>query len=150
MADTTSQPGAREGGDSRRTFTIGELAKEFGVTTRAIRFYENQGLLNPTREGQRRIYSRRDRTRLKLILRGRRIGMTLAEIQEVFDLYDSSANGETRQLERYLRILEQKRDALLRQRQDIDDALRELEDSADNCRAVLARKGEVPPGEAAE
>ena len=139
----------RETADKGRTYTISELAKEFGVTTRAIRFYENQGLLTPRREGQRRIYSRRDRTRLKLTLRGRRIGMTLAEIQEVFDLYDSSANGETRQLERYLRILEEKREALLRQRQDLDDALHELEKSAASCRTRLAQKQDAP-GEAAE
>ena len=139
----------RETADKGRIYTISELAKEFGVTTRAIRFYENQGLLAPRREGQRRIYSRRDRTRLKLTLRGRRIGMTLAEIQEVFDLYDSSANGETRQLERYLRILEEKREALLCQRQDLDDALHELEESAQSCRTLLAQK-QTAPDEAAE
>jgi len=134
----------------QQTFTIGELAREFSVTTRAIRFYENQGLLNPGREGRRRIYGRRDRTRLKLTLRGRRIGMTLAEIQEVFDLYDSSANGETRQLDRFLRMVEEKRASLLRQRQDIDDALQELEGTAARCRDFLARKRGGPPGEAAE
>ena len=150
MPKSTARSGAGDEQPRRGTYTISELAREFGVTTRAIRFYENQGLLNPTRDGQRRIYSRRDRTRLKLTLRGRRIGMTLAEIQEVFNLYDNSANGETRQLERYLRILEEKREALIRQRQDIDDALRELEESADNCRSVLARKQEDTPGEAAE
>jgi DNA-binding transcriptional MerR regulator len=150
MAEPTPPAHAVPDTARRSTFTISELAREFGVTTRAIRFDENQGLLQPRREGQRRIYSRRDRTRLKLTLRGRRIGMTLAEIQEVFTLYDSSANGETRQLERYLRILEQKRESLLRQRQDIDDALRELEDSAAHCRAALAQKAPATSGEAAE
>lgn len=150
MPSTTSVTGA--GTDRRRqeTFTIGQLAREFDVTTRAIRFYESQGLLNPDRQGQRRIYSRRDRTRLKLTLRGRRIGMTLAEIQEVFDLYDSSANGETRQLERFLRIVEEKREELRRRRQDIDDALDELEETAKRCRAFLAEKSGESPGEAAE
>jgi len=140
MAD--SAPTGDSGPDThkKRTFTIGELAREFDVTPRTIRLYEKQGLLAPERDGQRRIYSRRDRVRLKLTLRGRRIGMTLAEIREVFDLYDSSANGEERQLQRYLTILEEKRDALLRQRADIDAALGELEESAGACREVLAAK----------
>lgn len=121
------------------TYTISELAREFGITTRAIRFYENQGLLNPRREGQRRIYSRRDRTRLKLTLRGKRIGMTLAEIREVFDLYDV-AHGEERQLEHYLKILSEKRQSLLRQRQDLDDALAEIADSERRCKKVLEER----------
>ncbi len=150
MAKSTSVTGVETDRKRQETYTIGQLAREFDVTTRAIRFYETQGLLNPEREGQRRIYSRRDRTRLKLTLRGRRIGMTLAEIQEVFDLYDSSANGEARQLERFLRIVEDKRKELQRRRQDIDDALDELEETARRCRAFLAEKGEQSPGEAAE
>ncbi|MQM37239.1 hypothetical protein KBTX_01238 [wastewater metagenome] len=121
------------------TYTISELAREFDVTTRAIRFYENRGLLNPRREGQKRIYSRRDRTRLKLTLRGKRLGMTLAEIKEVFDLYDS-AHGEERQLARYLEILEEKRQLFLQQRQDLEDALGELEDSMGRCRRILDSK----------
>jgi DNA-binding transcriptional MerR regulator len=150
MAHSTSATGTETDRKRQETYTIGQLAREFDVTTRAIRFYESQGLLNPQREGQRRIYSRRDRTRLKLTLRGRRIGMTLAEIQEVFDLYDSSANGETRQLERFLRIVEEKRAELQRRRQDIDDALAELEETARRCRAFLAEKNGQSPGEAAE
>ncbi len=121
------------------TYTISQLAREFGVTTRAIRFYENRGLLAPRREGQKRIYSRRDRTRLKLTLRGKRLGMTLAEIKEVFDLYDM-AHGEERQLERYLEILQQKRAMLLQQRQDLEDAIRELEESMGHCRNILEHK----------
>lgn len=121
------------------TYTISELSQEFGVTTRAIRFYESSGLLAPEREGQRRIYSRRDRTRLKLTLRGRRIGMSLAEIREVFDLYDM-AHGEERQLERYLAILEEKRVALQQQLQDVKDVMAELEESAEHCRAILAAR----------
>ncbi|SDF98117.1 DNA-binding transcriptional regulator, MerR family [Limimonas halophila] len=143
MADSAPTPDGEPDSSKKRSFTIGELAREFDVTPRTIRLYEKQGLLAPERDGQRRIYSRRDRVRLKLTLRGRRIGMTLAEIREVFDLYDSSANGEERQLQRYLDILEEKRDALLRQRADIDAALAELEESASACREVLsARKGE--------
>jgi len=121
------------------TYTISELAREFGITTRAIRFYENRGLLNPRREGQRRIYSRRDRTRLKLTLRGKRLGMTLAEIKEVFDLYDT-AHGEERQLDRYLKILDEKRQLFLQQRKDLEDALSEMEDSMARCRRILASK----------
>ncbi|WP_435104482.1 MerR family transcriptional regulator [Arhodomonas sp. AD133] len=123
------------------TYTISQLAREFGVTTRAIRFYENRGLLAPRREGQKRIYSRRDRTRLKLTLRGKRLGMTLAEIKEVFDLYDM-AHGEERQLERYLEILQAKRAMLLQQRQDLEDALAELEESMGHCRGILEQKRE--------
>lgn len=129
---------------SQKTYTISELAREFQVTPRAIRFYESCGLLAPRREGQRRIYSRRDRTRLMLTLRGRRIGMSLAEIAEVFDLYDQ-ARGEERQLERYLAILEEKRAVLLRQLHDLKTVLSELEESAERCRAILAarRKAEL-------
>jgi len=131
------------------SYSISDLAGEFGVTTRTIRFYENRGLLTPRREGQRRIYSRRDRTRLKLILRGKRLGMTLREIKEVFDLYDM-AHGEERQLERYLEILQKKRDNLLRQRQDLEDALSELEDSERRCRELLEAKRAREEREAAD
>lgn len=140
MAKSTSVTGVETDRKRQETYTIGQLARQFDVTTRAIRFYESQGLLHPEREGQRRIYSRR----------GRRIGMTLAEIQQVFDLYDSSANGEARQLERFLRIVENKREEPQRRRQDIDDALDELEETARRCRAFLAAQGEQSPGGAAE
>lgn len=121
-----------------QTYTISDLAREYAVTTRTLRFYENVGLLAPTRVGRKRLYSRRDRTRLKLALRGKRLGMTLAEIKEVFDLYDSS-HGEAGQIERYLDILKEKHAQLLRQRQDIDAALEELDISERRCRAVLER-----------
>lgn len=124
---------------NRRQHTIGELAREFDVTPRTLRFYESVGLLAPRREGQKRFYSRRDRTRLKLALRGKRLGMTLAEIKEVFDLYDS-VRGEAGQIERYVDILQEKRNQLIGQRQDLDDALAELEASERRCRAVLAGK----------
>ena len=121
------------------TYTIGELAAEFGVTARAIRFYEHQGLLAPRRMGQRRLYHRGERARLKLILRGKRLGMTLAEIKELFELYEL-VQGEARQLERYLTLLNEKRQMLLRRRQDVDDALAELEESERRCRTLLERK----------
>lgn len=133
--------------DSGATFTISDLAREFGVTTRTIRFYESHGLLNPRRDGQKRIYSRRDRTRLILTLRGKRLGMKLSEVRELFDLYDQ-AHGEQRQLERYLKILGERREALKRQRRDLDDALAELEDSERRCREILAeqRRGKAAQG----
>lgn len=121
------------------TYTIGELATEFGVTARAIRFYEHQGLLAPRRIGQRRLYRRGERARLKLILRGRRLGMSLAEIKELFELYEL-VQGEERRLERYLALLGERRQMLLRRRQDVDDALAELEESERRCRSLLERK----------
>lgn len=117
-------------------YSIGELSREFGITTRTIRFYESKGLLSPLRSGQRRLYRRRDRTRLKLILRGKRLGFSLDEIKETFDLYDQ-AHGEAKQLRYYLSVLERKRGPLLRHRQDLEDALAELEESYRHCQALL-------------
>ncbi len=79
--------------DHKHQFTISELAEEFSVTTRALRFYEAKGLLNPVRRGTRRIYGRRDRARLKLVLLGKRADLTLAEIKEILDLYDHNDGG---------------------------------------------------------
>lgn len=121
------------------TFTIGELAREFDITTRTIRFYEAEGLLAPIRVGSSRYYRRRDRTRLKLILRGKRLGFTLGEIRETFDLYDQ-AHGEARQLRYYLGVLEDKRMQLRQQRRDIDETLAELEQSYEHCRQLLAEQ----------
>lgn len=119
------------------TYTISELAREFDVTTRAIRFYEDQGLLVPQREGRRRIYSKRDRTRLKLILRGKRLGMTLGETRELFDLFDS-ARGEVRQLEVFLQILAERRSILKQQQHDIEAVLHEINSAAAECERLLA------------
>src|SRR5690606_30846504 len=118
------------------TYTIGELTREFGITARTIRFYEDEGLLSPMRVGQRRLYRRRDRARLKLILRGKRLGFTLNEIRETFELYEQ-AHGEAKQLRYYLSVLEQKRAHLLQQRQDVEDALAELEESYQHCQKLL-------------
>lgn len=111
---------------SSKTYTIGELAEEFGITSRALRLYEEERLLDPQREGTRRIYNERNRVRLRLILRGKRLGWSLSEIRESFDLYDSSL-GEEAQLELMLEKLAQRRTALLEQKKDIDNALRDLE-----------------------
>ncbi|HMV38657.1 MerR family DNA-binding transcriptional regulator [Plasticicumulans sp.] len=126
------------------TYTISQLAREFDVTTRAIRFYEDQGLLIPERVGRRRIYARRDRTRLKLILRGKRLGMTLGETRELFDLFDSSRD-EARQLERFLRILGERRDILVQQQRDIEAVLHEINAAAAECERLLAEHAEPSP-----
>ena len=110
----------------RAEFSIGELASEFDVTPRAIRFYEDHGLLAPTRAGQRRIYSARDRTRLKLTLRGKRLGLTLSEIRELIDMYEPGRD-ERPQLKRFRAVLEAHKASLLQQRGDIEAQLTELQ-----------------------
>jgi len=120
----------------KSTYSITELAKEFAVTTRAIRFYEDQGLLAPRREGQRRIYSNRDRVRLKLTLRGKRLGLSLGNIKELFDIYDS-ARGEQAQLHQYLELLAERRAQLVQQREDIEAILGEIDAFESQCRKLL-------------
>ena len=110
----------------RAEFSISELAREFDITPRAIRFYEDQGLLAPRREGQRRIYSPRDRTRLKLTLRGKRLGLTLSEIRDLIDMYEPGRD-ERPQLERFLAGLESHKASLLQQRADIEAQLAEIQ-----------------------
>ena len=119
------QPIEKERGE-RGEFSIGELATEFDVTPRAIRFYEDHGLLAPKRAGQRRIYSPRDRTRLKLTLRGKRLGLTLSEIRELIDMYEPGRD-ERPQLKRFLAVLEAHKSSLLQQRADIEAQLTELQ-----------------------
>ncbi|MCG5501378.1 MerR family transcriptional regulator [Ectothiorhodospira lacustris] len=132
-------PTIREHDLNGTTYTIGELAKEFDITTRAIRFYEDEGLISPVRIGSKRLYRRRDRARLKLILRGKRLGFTLAEIRETFNLYDE-AHGEAHQLRYYLSVLEEKRQHLIRQREDLEETLRELDHSYAHCEQLLAQQ----------
>ena len=107
-------------------FSISELAQEFDVTPRAIRFYEDQGLLAPRRAGQRRIYTPRDRTRLKLTLRGKRLGLSLSEIRELIDMYEPGRD-ERAQLQRFLAVLEAHKGGLLQQRADIEAQLSEIQ-----------------------
>jgi DNA-binding transcriptional MerR regulator len=109
----------------RTEYSIGELAREFDVTPRAIRFYEAEGLLAPRRDGQRRIYTLRDRTRLKLTLRGKRLGLTLSEIRSLIDMYEPGRD-ERPQLERFLAVLQTHKAALERQREDIAAQLAEI------------------------
>lgn len=118
------------------TYGIAELAREFGVTARTIRHYEDEGLIAPSRDGQRRVYRPRDRTRLRLILRGRRLGFTLAEVREIVDLYDA-APGEAGQLELLLAKIGGRRSELEAKRADIEAALDDLETVARNCRKRL-------------
>jgi DNA-binding transcriptional MerR regulator len=122
----------------RAEFSISELAREFDITPRAIRFYEDQGLLAPRRDGQRRIYTPRDRTRLKLTLRGKRLGLTLSEIRELIDMYEPGRD-ERPQLERFLSVLESHKASLLQQRADIEAQLSELQAFEKKVRKQLKR-----------
>ncbi|MBR9793603.1 MAG: MerR family DNA-binding transcriptional regulator [Gammaproteobacteria bacterium] len=119
------------------TYSIGELAKEFDITPRSIRFYEEQDLLSPERTGQTRIYCNKDRVRLKLILRGKRLGFSLAEIKNLFELYDSNANSML-QLQAMLQMTEQKRAILRQQLDDIQMLMNELDEVEKRCRDELA------------
>ncbi|HZM35726.1 MAG TPA: MerR family DNA-binding transcriptional regulator [Burkholderiales bacterium] len=123
----------------RAEFSISELAREFDVTPRAIRFYEDQGLLTPRREGQRRVYTARDRTRLKLTLRGKRLGLTLSEIRELIDMYEPGRD-ERPQLERFLSVLESHKASLLQQRADIEAQLGELDAFEKRVRKQLRQR----------
>jgi DNA-binding transcriptional MerR regulator len=122
----------------RAEFSISELAREFDITPRAIRFYEDQGLLAPKRDGQRRIYTPRDRTRLKLTLRGKRLGLTLSEIRELIDMYDPGRDQRP-QLERFLSVLEAHKVSLLQQRADIEAQLSEIQAFEKKVRKQLRR-----------
>ena len=122
----------------RGEFSISDLAREFDVTPRAIRFYEDQGLLAPRREGQRRIYTPRDRTRLKLTLRGKRLGLSLSEIRELIDMYEPGRD-ERPQLERFLGVLETHKASLVRQRADLEAQLSELQAFERRVRKQLKR-----------
>ncbi|MGY4042659.1 MerR family transcriptional regulator [Aeromonas hydrophila] len=126
--------------DDTRTYSISELAREFDVTTRSIRFYEDQGLLNPARQGQTRIYSRQDRVRLKLILRGKRLGFSLADIRDLFDLYDADKSSRT-QLQTMLGLVADKRETLQQQLEDIKMVLLELDAAEQRCQQALAQLG---------
>lgn len=124
--------------ETNQTFSIGELAKEFDITTRSIRFYEDQGLLNPERNGQTRIYAAKDKVRLKLILRGKRLGFSLAETKNIFDLYDNEDTGQ-KQLEFMLTMIADKKQLLAQQLLDIEAAKTELEDLEQNCKLALSK-----------
>ena len=122
------------------TYSISELAREFSITPRTIRHYEDQGLLAPHRAGQVRVYSKRDRTRLKLTLRGRRLGLSLAEIREMIELYDN-APDETTQLYKFLQALSRRRAQLEQQSEDIRAILGEVTAFENQCRELLEKRG---------
>lgn len=128
ISQSTTSPDAGE----QAEYTISDLAAEFDVTTRTIRFYEAEGLISPTREGQRRVFSARDRTRLKLILRGKRIGFTLAEIREIIDMYDA-APGEAGQLRHLIDRIANQRAELEARRAVIEGTLRDLDEVERNA-----------------
>ena len=117
------------------TYTITELAREFDITARAIRFYEDQGLLTPARAGRMRVYSRADRTRLKLALRGKRLGLSLAEIRQILDMYGGANNAP--QLQRFLKLLAERRAALAQQLEDIEVVLGEIDHLERQCAKLL-------------
>ncbi|USD98811.1 MULTISPECIES: MerR family transcriptional regulator [Vibrio] len=119
------------------TYKISELAKEFDITTRSIRFYEDMGLIQPERKGSMRVYQRRDRVRLKLILRGKRLGFSLAEIRDLLELYDT--NQIDTQLIKMLKIIDEKEDVLKRQLEDITIVLDDLNTARQRCEEALQR-----------
>ncbi len=121
------------------TYSISDLSKEFDITTRSIRFYEDQGLLKPKRRGQTRIYGLKDRVRLKLILRGKRLGFSLAETRRLFELYDADKNSSN-QLHTMLELVEEKKTALQQQMDDIKVVLMELNSAEQQCREALAEQ----------
>jgi DNA-binding transcriptional MerR regulator len=122
------------------TFTIGELAREFDLTTRAIRFYEDCGLITPQRAGRARIYTQRDRTRLKLTLRGKRLGLTLAEVKELVDMYESPRDTQP-QLKKFLAVLATHREQLEQQMADLNVTLDEVRSHEREARRLLAGAG---------
>ena len=126
-------------GNKQTTSTIGDLSREFDVTLRTLRFYEDKALLNPRREGLNRIYSRRDRSRLKLVLMGKKVGFSLTEIKEMLDLYDLK-DGQVLQMRLALRKFNEQIDVLERQKVDIEQALDELRRTVDVVAGLLRQK----------
>jgi DNA-binding transcriptional MerR regulator len=125
------------------TYTITELAREFDITPRTIRFYEDQGLLSPKREGaggRTRVYTARERTRLKLTLRGKRLGLTLSEIKSLVDMYESPKDSAP-QMKRFLVVLARHRETLEQQREDIEVTLAEISAHEKECLRMLEGDG---------
>jgi DNA-binding transcriptional MerR regulator len=125
------------------TYSITDLAREFGLTTRAIRFYEDHGLLAPKRAGRMRVYGPRDRVRLKLTVRGKRLGLSLTEIRELIDMYDTTGDDHG-QLERFLEVLQKRRAILEQQREDIEEVLGEIAAFEQQCKDLLGSRDKAP------
>ena len=121
----------------KKTYSISELAEEFGITTRTIRFYEEKGYLSPRREGTRRIYSPADRTSLRLILRGKRLGLTLDETADMIKMY-GSPRGNQKQLEKFIVRISEKRSELEQKRQDLEVMMNDLQSVENKCHVALA------------
>ena len=134
--------GSPQGGPAKdtRVYTITELAQEFDITPRAIRFYEDVGLLAPARAGRNRVYTHRDRTRLKLTLRGKRLGLSLQEIKQLVQMYDTESDT-TPQLQAFLLVLAEHRRQLELQREDLEITLAEIAQHEVCCKALLADAG---------
>jgi DNA-binding transcriptional MerR regulator len=141
VTDAVSPPPAPDTDERDRTWSIAQVAEEFGVTHRTVRHYEELGLISPERRGTARVYHRRDRTRLALILRGKRLGFPLEEIRTIIDLYDEPT-GQASQLRYVLGQIEVRRGDLERRRHDIEDALHELDEFEHRCRSDL---GDLAP-----
>ncbi len=135
-ASARSKPAPATPADTAPTFTITELAQEFDITPRAIRFYEDVGLLEPARAGRNRVYTHRDRTRLKLTLRGKRLGLSLQEVKQLVDMYESGSD-ERPQLEAFLVVLGDHRRQLEQQLEDIQVTLAEIEQHEARCRTLI-------------
>ncbi|ESY84957.1 transcriptional regulator [Mesorhizobium sp. LNHC220B00] len=135
-AANTNNPTVEAGEDLSR---IGEMAKKYGVTLRTLRFYEDKGLLNPQRDGSTRLYTRRDKARLKLILLGRKVGFSLRDVKQMMDLYDPTGSN-TKQLRLALDKSEKQLARLQKQRTLIDDAINELGGSMSAVRQMLAER----------
>ena len=134
----------------KATFTIGDLSREFGVTLRTLRFYEDKQLLNPKRQGMSRLYSRRDRARLKLVLMGKKVGFSLNEIKDMLDLYDLK-DGQVTQLKVALEKFNRQIDVLRRQKQDIEQAIDELTRTTEVVSGMLCdREAGRTPGALSE
>lgn len=129
-----------EDDDAPLTYRIGDLAREFGVSLRTLRFYEGLGLLNPQRRGTTRLYSRRDRMRLRLVLLAKLLGFSLVEAKQIIEIYDQP-NGRRRQLERALERFEQQREILFDQRRDIEESIEAMDVSLEFVRRKLAEGG---------
>ena len=121
------------------TYSIRHLAEEFSVTTRTLRFYEEKGLLQPTRQGVSRFYNNGDRARLKLILRGKRLGLTLEESSDIISMYEPTGNNE-KQLKALLAKIEERKQRLAEQQQELDTMLSDLETWEKRCQSELKQK----------
>lgn len=134
-----TEPTGLVDGNRQTSFTIGDLAREFGVTLRTLRFYEDKGLLNPTRDGTNRIYSRRDRGRLKLVLMGKKVGFSLTEIKEMLELYDLK-DGQVQQMQLALKKFNEQIGILEAQKIEIEKALDELRRTVHVVSGLLRQK----------